>query len=398
MKLKQLGIFAGVLSATLLVTAADWAEWRGSKADGIAAAETKWSSSAVSQKKVLWKKNVGKGWSAVAVKAGRLYTMGNVGNEDIIVCLDAKSGKEIWNYKYACKAGSFPGPRSTPVVDGNNVYTFSRKGDALCLDAKEGKKVWEANLIQSYGAKDLKWGLSGSPLVEGNAVIFNACQYGVALNKKTGKKLWASPGGVSGYATPVAFNVGKKRCVAIFGEKAIFTVDARTGRKVSSFAWETKYNVNAADPIVSKDQMFISSGYGRGCALLKMKSGKLSKVWENKALCNHFSTSILIDGHLYGCNGNTGKGNLTCVDMKSGREKWSHKSGFSSLVAAGGKLIVINEKSELFVCEAKSSGYKELAKTKLGLKGKCWTMPVISGSLIYCRSGNGDLVCVDVRK
>ena len=299
---------------------------------------------------------------------------------------------------YACPPGNYAGPRATPVLDGGRVYGLSRQGHAFCLDAEKGTLKWKKNLFTDFGARDNSWGLAGSPLVVGDVVVYNASSHGIALDKTSGKKVWASPGGGSGYATPVHFQLDGKDVVAVFGKQAVAVVDLKTGRKLSSFTWKTKYSVNAADPVYFDGKLFITSGYNRGCALLNVTGGRLRKAWENRNLKGHFSSPIYFDGHLFGVDGNTGGGKLRCLDPATGETKWERSGGHENLMIADGKILVIDKKGILTVAEADPSGYKEIARAVvLPGRSKKWTAPVLVNGLIYCRDGAGTLVCVDVR-
>jgi outer membrane protein assembly factor BamB len=155
--------------------------------------------------------------------------------------------------------------------------------------------------------------------------------------------------------------------------------------------------VNAADAIISGDTVFISSGYGRGCSLIKVSNGEATKVWENKNMRNHFANCVLIDGHLYGFDGNTGGGELRCLDLKTGSVKWAEKGmATGGLMAADGKLVVLADGGKLVIAEANPTEFKQLASAK-PISGKCWTMPVLANGHIYCRNAKGDAVCVDVK-
>jgi outer membrane protein assembly factor BamB len=387
----MIAIGYGVLT-TMTVTAGDWAVWRGPKSDGISAEKT-WNPLAVKNLKTKWEAQVGAGYSSVAVSGGNVYTMGNTGKSDVIYCLDEKAGKKVWNFDYPCKQGRFKGPRATPVVVDGKVYTLSREGDAYCLDAKSGKEVWKNNLL-GLGAKNIKWGLSSAPLVTDGMVIYNAGANGIALNAKTGKKVWTSSG-QGGYAVPT---IGPKGNLLIFGCKAINAVKPKTGAVVWSFPWETSYNVNAADPVLIGNKLFIASGYNRGCCMLDLSSGNPRKLWENKAICAHFSTPVYLNSYIFGVSGNTGKGSLVCLDPKSGKTKWSQKTGFGSLMAADGKLIVLTERGTLMVVKASTSSYQSIAETATKLKKTCWTHPVLCNGVIYCRNDKGLLLAVDVSK
>jgi len=402
--LARIGVLAAVLAAVdgRAADAKDWPRWRGPNADGIST-DSDWAPTALqAEPVVVWQANVGRGWSSVTIEGRRLYTMGNKSDKDVVYCLDGGAGLEVWTYDYDCpKAwGGYAGPRATPVVHGDSVYTFSVAGHLHCLNAKDGSLKWRRDVAKEMKVKNLRWGFSASPCVDGPLVILNAGEHGMAFDANTGESVWSSGHGASGYATPVIFTLKGKRCAAIFGEKALHAVDVKTGKKLWSHPWEVKYDVNAADPIVSGDKIFISSGYGKGCALLDVSRGKPKQVWENKLLKNHFSSSVLFEGHLYGIDGNAGRGTLRCLDFKTGKEKWNQNLGFGSLMIAGGKLVVLNEKGELFIAEARPSAYEQIAKGKVLSPngGKCWTMPVYCKGRIFCRNSMGDLVSISVSK
>jgi len=391
-------IVIAILAAGLNVQADDWYTWRGPNNNGISA-ETGWNANALKGGvKELWKKELGKGYSTVSVKDGLLYTMGNRDGKDYVYCLDAKTGKEVWDYSYTCEQGKFAGPRATPVLEGSNVYTMSRDGFAVCLDAKTGKEKWKTDVNDKTGNDVIRWGYASSAVFEGDLLLLNIGERGVAIDKSTGKIIWKSTG-KAGFATPVLFDYKGKRCAAVFSSKDVYAVEAATGKKVWSYKWETKYDVNAADPIFFDDKMFISSGYKHGGTLLDISGSKPKKVWENNILQNHFSSSVYIDGYLYGIDGNgKGKGYMRCVLAKTGKEQWNMKIGFGSLMAADGKIIALGEKGTLYIAEATHKAYKEIAKAETGLPVLCWTAPVLSNGIIYCRNDKGTIVAIDVSK
>jgi outer membrane protein assembly factor BamB len=160
----------------------------------------------------------------------------------------------------------------------------------------------------------------------------------------------------------------------------------------------TKWDINAADPILIGDKLFIST-FDRGCALLQLTPGEPKSVWENKNMANHFNSCVYLNGHFYGIDGNTDQPDkdLRCLDGRTGEVKWKHKGfGLGSLLAADGKLIVLGERGELVVAEASPDAFKPLARAQV-LGGKCWTTPVLANGRLYCRNAQGDLVCLDVR-
>ncbi len=396
------------LSVLVLVTAAgsvradDWPRWRGPNLDGISK-ETGWSSTwPKSGPKQLWKASVGTGFSSMSVANGRVYTMGNQKDTDTVYCFDAEKGTELWKHSYPSKLDPKyyeGGTSSTPTVDGDKVYTMGRFGDVFCLDAATGKVHWSKNLVKELGLKIPTWGFAGSPLIDGNVMYLKAGTAGLALNKADGKVIWTTGVAESGYATPVPFNFKGQKTLAVFGAVALYAVNPQNGKIQWQFPWTTEYEVNAADPIVSDQLVFLSSGYNTGGGLVDLKSGKPSKVWASQAMHNQLSPSVLINGHLYGVNGQSGqKGDLRCVELATGKVKWQEPSvGLGALTAADGKLIVLGEKGELIVAEATPTAFKPLSRAQV-LGGKNWTVPVLANGRIYCRNSRGDLVCVDVRQ
>jgi len=379
-------------SLVAVTSGADWPQFRGPNRDGISM-ETGWLRTGAVMR-VAWEASVGVGYSAVAIRSGRLYTMGNLEDKDVVSCLDAATGGIIWEYSYPCKAGSYPGPRGTPLVDGDSVYTVGREGVLSCLDAAKGGVRWQCALGKEINLKVPGWGLSGSPLGVGNLVIVNAGARGVAVEKASGKVKWASGGEGSGYASPVYFKQGGTEAVILFAAKAAVAVDPVTGRELWSLPWTTSYDVNAADPLVMGDKVLISSGYGHGSALLRVTAAGYKVEWENKNLASQFSSPVAVGSVFYGISGNVGKGELCCIDQATGGVKWSHKeTGFGSLMLADGKLIILSEKGTLSIAEASPAAYHELWSQKV-LDGVCWTMPTLCNGLIYCRNDKGRLVCL----
>lgn len=393
-------LFAQLLCAPLAFAQTNvWPQWRGPNHDGISL-ERNWFKPWPSDgPKRLWKANVGIGFSSVSVSAGRMFTMGNTTtNVDTVWCLDAASGRVIWTNSYPCALDPKyyeGGPGATPTVDGSRVFTFSKKGHVLCLDAASGKTIWSRNIADELSLKLPEWSFAGSALVEGDLVIANAGRAGTALDKKTGRIVWTSSSEPGGYATPVPFEMNGQRAVAIFSAKTLVAVDPRTGRKLWEFPWETGRDVNAADPIVRGDKIFISSS--TGSALLQVRSNQVTVVWNKpNFMRNYFNPPVLLGGFLYGIDGTTHRPTaLACVDFNTGERKWSQPNfGSGALMAADNKLIIL-DKGELIIADATPEKYTERARAQV-IGGKCWTVPVLSNARIYCRNAIGDLVCLQL--
>ena len=393
---------ACVLLVPAIARADDWPMFRGPSRDGISA-ETGWRSTWPATPKTMWKASVGEGFSSITVKSGRVYTLGNADGKDTVWCLDAESGKPVWKHEYAApRMGEvkpdYPGPRATPTVDGGVVYTVSRDGQAFCLDAASGKVKWAVNLIKDHGIGLPSWGFSSSPLVHGKMLIFNANAGGAAIDKENGKLIWKSADGEGSYDTPAVFEQGGRQRLAMFNATEAVCTDAATGEILWRIPWKTSWKTHAADKIVHDGKMFISSAYNFGCALLDVKAIPPKEIWRNKEMKNHFSTSVLYKGHLYGIDGNVERGAvLKCIEFATGTPKWeAEEFGFGSLMLADGKLIILTGSGALVIAEATPEKHKELARAQV-LGGRCWTSPVLANGRIYCRNEAGDLVCVDVK-
>lgn len=390
-------LLAGQSSAQPAADPTSWPNYRGPDHNGIskeAAIQTSWPADGP---KVLWKAKVGEGYSGITVVNKKAYTLGNEGDKDTVFCFDAEKGTVLWSKTYDCPkaGGGYGGPRATPAIDNGIVYTFSNNGILNAWKADTGDAVYTKTLAKDLGAKAPQWGFSSSAIADGNTLFVNIATGGVALNKADGSILWKSAAGVSGYASPVLFTHQNKKCVAFFAGKELVAVDAATGNKLFSHPWDTKYDVNAADPIVSGTEMFLSSNYGRGGTVINFASGQAVKVWENKTMKNHFNACVLIGGALFG----NSEGTLTCLDWKTGETKWTGKDKIDrgGITAVGTTLIVLAADGNLMLVDAKADKYNLIAKAQV-IGGDCWTTPTLSSGRIFCRSHQGDVAVVDVKK
>ncbi|GDX39996.1 alcohol dehydrogenase [Armatimonadota bacterium] len=397
MNSKSLVLLTFAVSALSLLAsptrAEDWPQWRGANRLGIST-ESTWSVGRGTPPKA-WQANVGEGFSSVAVVRGKLYTMGNVGGKDWVHCLNADTGRVIWQKTYSCPSGGdYSGPRCTPTVDGDKVYTLSRDGQAFCFSADKGAILWKANIAQLANANEPQWGFASSPLIDGGVAIYNVSSAGVALDKNTGRVAWKSPSGDAGYSSPLPHNLGGVHGVALFTAQGVISVDPRNGAKQWGHPWNTQFNVNSADPIIIGNNVFISSGYGKGCALLNVVGGRASVVYQNRNMRNHFHTCLLLDGYLYGND----DGRLKCSELRTGRVMWEQGGiGKGGLMMADRKIIALTEQGELIVANANPNQFQVVARSKV-LEGECWTDPVLANGKLYCRSHEGTLICLDVRR
>jgi outer membrane protein assembly factor BamB len=385
-----------------IVFGEDWPRWRGPELNGISK-EKNWSVSWPAEgPKQIWKRNVGIGFSSMAVAQGRVFTLGNKEETDTVYAFDAETGKEIWKHSYACALDPIyyeGGPGSTPTVDGPRVYTLSKRGHLFCFEAATGQIVWQKNLMEELRVAKPRWGFAGSPLIEEERIVLNLGGAGTATEKATGKVLWKSDTNAAGYATPIPYTMGGERCVAIFSGNGVVGIRVKDGAERWRYPWEERWSLNAADPLLIGDKLFVSS-FGRGCVMLKLTSSAPSVMWQNKNLAHHFNCGVHLDGFIYGIHGNTDEPlkDLRCIDAATGEVKWKETGfGLGSIMAADGKLIVLSERGELAIAPASSAAFKPIARAQV-LGGKCWTVPVLANGRLYCRNAEGTLVCLDVRQ
>jgi outer membrane protein assembly factor BamB len=380
----------------------DWPQWRGPNRDGISNESGLLKTWPKEGPKILWRVPSGEGYAGIVIAKGRGYTMiGQSGNE-FLICFDPANGKEIWRLKtdglFYNDQGN--GPRSTPIVDGDLVFGLSGNGKLHAANAKDGKAFWSHDLSGEYGGKIPTWGISTTPLVEGEMLIVDVGGKSghsvMAFDKRSGKVIWKSESDAPGYSAPIAITVNGVRQVLVFTGTALVSLAPTSGKLFWRYDWETRFDVNAATPVfIAPDKIFISSGYGKGSALLQTQanngSATMKEIWKSREMKNHFSSSILRGNYLYGFDDFL----LTCLEVNTGQPKWQQR-GFNkgSLLYADGHLIVLGEYGNLALVEATPEGYKEKASAQI-LKGKSWTMPTLAGGKLYLRN-QSEMLCLEV--
>lgn len=361
----------------------------------------------------VWSVPLGGGFSSVAVVGGKLYTQDRQGDTERVVCLDAATGAPLWEHSYPTNyagVGIGTGPRATPTVDGNRVYTVGATGLFLCLEAPAAagqapRVVWQHDLPGEFEAKAPQWGYACSPLLDGERVVVQpGGRKGavVAFDKATGEVRWTAGKNPAGYSSPVAATIhGVPLVFALTGD-ALLCLKS-DGTQLGSYPWPTRYDGNIASPVVLDDYVFISAAYGMGCALLRVKPDgdrvRLEPVYakRNKPLRTHHSTAVVVGRHLYGFD--TEQGMLLCFSLTDGTpvEGWDAGRQKGSIIAVGGYLVVLTQTGDLTLVQATPEEYRPVATVPLGFTGEQnWAMPVLVDGRLYVR-GQDQLVCLDVR-
>jgi outer membrane protein assembly factor BamB len=390
----------------------DWPQWRGPHRDGVSNEAvdllTTWPKNGP---RVLWKKAIGRGFSSLAIAGGRLFTMSEddtpEGLQESIVCWDANTGAEVWRFRYANhydeRFGS--GPRSTPAVEGGFVYAVGPTGIFHCLRAENGRKVWRYDLMEEFHGRSSHYGVSFSPLVEGNLVYTmpggpNGNSV-AAFDKRTGALVWKALDDPIGYSSPLAVTAAGVRQVLFFTNSSLVSLSPSDGKVFWRFPWITDNGFNIATPVTFGNYVFISSAYGKGCALLQISANadgtlQAQAVYEHNRMRNHFASSVRHHDHLYGFD----RTDLVCMDVRSGQIVWREQGNRSlqkgSLLIAGNHLIVLGEHGKLALAEATPAGYREQAAFQVS-RNKCWTVPAFAGGRLYVRD-EGQITCLDLRR
>ncbi|MBA4189620.1 MAG: pyrrolo-quinoline quinone [Planctomycetaceae bacterium] len=450
------------LTLTLTLSADDWPQWLGPKRDGV------WRETGIIDTfpkdgpKQLWRAQVGVGYSGPAVTQGKVFVTDltpasgaklpdsgfakntRVPGNERVLCLDEKTGKEIWKHEYPAEytISYAAGPRCTPSVDGDKVYTLGAMGHLYCLDVATGKPVWSKDFIKDYESGLPVWGFAANPLVDGDKLI---CLVGgsdsrlvVAFDKKTGKELWAaeSCGGDFGYCPPMIYEFGGKRQLIIWHSKGVLGLEPETGKRIWRVDFDAKAALTAPTPRkIGDDQLFITSFYN-GSMLMKVTADKATVVWKSKAkgempslttdLSSIMPTPVVDGEHIYGvCS----YGQLRCIEIATGKRVWeSMKATRGALTPAkvamsdepgtgerwsnafivkqGDRYFLFNEQGDLIIARLTPKGYEEVSRahvidptnTMAGASRKVvWMHPAFANQCVFVRNDK-EIVCYSLAK
>jgi outer membrane protein assembly factor BamB len=381
--------------------AADWPQWRGPNRDGVSPETGLLDSWPKGGPPLVWKTHgLGEGYASPAVSSGHLYIQGQQGDEEFVLALDSNTGKQLWRAQTGrqFRESRGYGPRGTPSVDGDRLYTLAADGMLVCLETATGKRVWGFNIVDRFHGQILHWGISESPLVDGDRVIVTPGGAGaavVALDKMNGKVLWTSQSDQAGYSSPVAFDAAGSRNVVVFTGDAAIGLDFNSGRLLWRYERVANRTADIATPIVHDGQVFLSSDYGTGCALLKVSTDGASEVYFNREMRNHYSTSVLVGDYLYGFSSSI----LTAMKFQTGEVAWRDRSvGKGSLIYADRHLYCLGEEGVVGLVEATPAGYREKSRFEIPKGGfPTWSQPVIADGKLYLREQD-NLYCYNIKR
>lgn len=355
--------------------------------------------------RVLWRARVGKGHSQAAVAGDRLVTMGWDGRSERVACLSTRDGSLLWQREFPSGTlVQWPGTRATPTIAGDRVFTLGQHGRLDSWDLRSGAPVWSLPLPAGL-MPDPDYGFAWSPLVAEGLVILPCGSGGLALRSADGSRVWGNLTGQGSCASPVPFSHAGSLCAALILTAAdresvsLVGVEVRTGKELwRSPAWKEKWGAACVDLVLDRGRVFVTTGEQLPrCARFVVEGTTLREEWSHSRLPVYTGGCLLLDGHLYGV---TRSGVLKCLDWATGAERWAERvgGGFGSLIAAEGLLFVQDSRSgEVVVCRAAPEGYREVRRARV-FEGKpdTFTAPALSGGRLYCRSYEGEVVCLQV--
>lgn len=352
----------------------------------------------------LWRHPVGWGWSGFAIQGHCAWTQEQRGRYETVVCYDLRTGRERWVHQDAALfTGSGvhgDGPRATPTVHLGRIYALGATGILNCLDCGNGQLLWQQRVLPHPDSQNLLWGQAGSPLVDGNRVIVTPGggpgRSIIAFDLDTGDEVWAAGNDPAGYSSPQSVVLRRQPQILVFNGAGLAAHNPANGSLFWSFPWVTQgeNRVNVAQPLVGtsgegsgeNDAVLITSGYGEGCAVLRVtREGTgwgVDLAWKNTHLKSKFSNAILHQGYVYGLD----DGVLVCLNFQTGSRLWKRgRYGHGQLLLAGDTLLIQAESGEIVLVAPSPESWNELGRFP-ALPSKTWNHPALAGNLLLVRN------------
>lgn len=394
-----------LLCLTHVALGSSWSSYLGPNGNGTAPGEIP----LIVQKegpKTLWKTNVGRGCASFAVVDGKALTVGNRDDQDTLWCFDAKSGKVLWKKTYQEDlAPKFyeGGPGATPIVDEGLVYNLSKSGRLSCHDLQTGGEKWLVHFQDHLEGNKPTWGYSSSPVVYGDVLLCLPCAKEgslVALDKKTGEERWRSSHTARpGYSAPVLCTYDGRDAAVVFHGRTLVGYDlSAKGKVLYQFQWRTPYDVNASNPQILGDLIFLASGYGMGYAVIDVSKAEPVIVHRNRDLPMIFQNAFVEDGDVIGCFGDKRyDAELYRMDFKSGTIRWRHgiPGSRGSTARIGDTTVALSETGMVIFGKAGKEKFTETGRHQI-LEKLCWAPLAIGEGCLYARTNEGEVVCVSL--
>ncbi len=384
----------------------DWPQWRGPERNGISRETGLASQWPAAGPPLAWSAtNLGAGYGSLAVSGTRVFLQALRNRESVVISLNRADGKVAWTRAIGPGGDNDrgPGPRGTPTVDGDRLYVLTESGDLASLRAQDGVVVWQRNILREFGARNIPWLISESPLIDGAHVIVtpggrNAGM--VALDKLSGKTVWVAKelSDEAGYASPIVADIAGVRAIMTLTADAGVGVRASDGKLLWRYQPVANGTANITTPVVQDNKVFYTSSYGTGGALLTLgaRDGGLTaqEVYFTRDMQNHHGGVIVLNGYLYGFHNSI----MACLEFATGKQMWRDRSvGKGAITYADRHFYVLSEDNVVGLVEATPAGYREKGRFSIADQGlPSWAHPVVSGGRLYIRN-QGVLAAYDVR-
>lgn len=397
----------------------DWPTFLGPTQDGVSTEKgiiSPWPKEGLRK---VWECELGIGYAPPTIAAGRLFHFDRFADTCRLTCREAATGKFLWKFEYPTEyadiIGYEPGPRACPVVDGDRVYILGAEGLLCCLKVADGKEVWRFDTEAKYHFQQNFFGVGSVPVIDGNLLIVavGGSDKGVrpadfrdvkpdgtaivAFDKMTGAVKYAAGNELASYSSPIIRTIDGKKTGLYFARGGLLGFDPQTGATRFHMKWRAKSeeSVNAANPVVIGDKVFVSECYGPGGALVEIKNGRVKELWTDadqerfdRSLACHWSTPIHHAGFLYGCNGrHDNEADLRCVELATGDVKWKKRRTFRcTLLMADSHFVSLAEYGEMSLFKVNPEKCDEVSHYQVPeLEYPCWAPPVLSHGLLYVR-------------
>jgi outer membrane protein assembly factor BamB len=371
---------------------------------------------------ILWSRALGTGHSAIVADEGRLYTMYRVGNgrarqgpwdaEEIVVALDAATGKTLWEHKYASRREDFSfgaGPHSTPLIVGDRLFSIGTNQQMFAFDKRTGKVLWSHDFIKDFNSPELlirpvvKVGYGCSPIAYRDLIICSVGGPGqsvMAFRQSDGTVAWKSGDFLTSAAAPVLITFAGQEQLVFLAGGTVTALDPSDGRILWSHAHDPGNDLNCATPLWGPDNiLFVSSAYKAGSRAIQLKTGSDGTVTEELWFTNRvrfmFLNPVRVGDFVYGTTGDFGPAFLTALNIRTGQAAWQHRGfGRASLLQAGDKTIIMDEDGDLALARLTPQGATILAQAKI-FDTTTWTAPTLVGATLYARDRE-KIVAIDL--
>ena len=404
-----LGCLVLLIVTSHATSAGDWPQILGVNRNGIAVGEKIADKFPAGGPAKVWQATIGSGFAGVAVADKTLVLFHRLDNKDTLTAYDAETGKELWSQgfetEFVPQIVPDDGPRAVPTIHKDRVYALAPNGGLSCVDLKSGKPLWQRQVQREFNAPTGYFGSGSSPLAEGKLLIVNvggdkAGAGVVAFDLETGKTEWKSVNDQASYSSPVAVTESGTRHLLCLTRLNFVSLDPVTGKE----RFRTPFGqrgptVNAAIPVMMKNQVLLTASYGIGAELLTIHPDKVDVTWSDEILASQYTTPIVHDGMIYGVDGRQDGGSVTlkCFDPQTRKVAWSQPaSAYATLISADGKLLMMHTNGLLKIVDLDKKAYREIASAQL-LSGTTRALPALANGRLYLRNEN-TLKCVSLDK